>query len=68
MAANGLVAADTILDPGEEELESEEERDESHANHHSYRAQLLSDHEETASEGSQIGNEDGAGSEAENCM
>jgi hypothetical protein len=68
MAAKGLVAADTILDPGEEELESEEERDESHASHHPYRAQLLSDHEETASKGSQIGNEDGAGSEVENCM
>jgi hypothetical protein len=42
MAANGLVTADTVLHPGEEE------RGENHADDHSYRAQLLSDHEETA--------------------
>jgi hypothetical protein len=37
----------TVLDPGQEEQESEE-RDKNHA-------QLLSDSEDTASEGSQIG-------------
>jgi hypothetical protein len=37
---------------------SEEERDENHANGHSYRVQLLSDPEDTASDGSQIGNDD----------
>jgi len=43
-----------------EEQESEEEWDENHADGHSYRVQLLSDPEDTASEGSQIGNGDDA--------
>jgi len=60
MATDSLVAADsTVLDPGQEEQESEE-RDKNHADGHSYRAQLLSDSEDTASEGSQIGNDDDA--------
>ena len=43
MTTDSLVAADsTVLDPGQEEQESEE-RDKNHADGHSYRAQLLSD-------------------------
>jgi len=50
MTTDSLVAADnTVLDPGQEERESEE-RDKNHADGHSYRAQLLSDSEDTASE------------------
>jgi len=59
MTPSGLVVADTtVLDPGQEELQLDEEQDENNADDHSYRAQLLSDHEETASEGSQIGDDD----------
>jgi hypothetical protein len=56
-ATDSLVAADsTVLDSDQES----EERDENHADGHSYCAQLLSDPEDTASEGSQIGNDDDA--------
>jgi len=48
MATDSLVAADsTVLDPGQLEEQESEERDKNHA-------QLLSDSEDTASEGSQI--------------
>jgi hypothetical protein len=59
IATDSLAVADITVAPGQEEQESgEEERDE---NDHSYRAQLLSDPEDTASEGSQVGNDDDAG-------
>jgi superfamily II DNA/RNA helicase len=48
----------TTTTPGQEELQLDEEQDENNADDHSYRAQPLSDREETASEGSQIGDDD----------
>ena len=51
MTTDSLVAADsTVLDPGQLEEQESEERDKNHADGHSYRAQLLSDSEDTASE------------------
>jgi hypothetical protein len=56
MATDSLVAADSTWIRARRNRR--EERDENHADGHSYRVQLLSDPEDTASEGSQIDNDD----------